>query len=104
MKEQGEIYRIVQSDILYIESFGHNLEINTIDEKYNIRKSIAAIEKELDGKDFVRCHRSYIVGLKHVKRIGKNTLELDNGTKSPVSRGQYSATNRAFIEYYKSKR
>ena len=104
VKEQGEIYRIVQSDILYIESFGHNLEINTIDEKYNIRKSIAAIEKELDGKDFVCCHRSYIVGLKHVKRIGKNTLELDNGTKIPVSRGQYSATNRAFIEYYKSKR
>jgi len=101
VEEQGEIHRIVQGDILYIESFGHNLEINTIDERYNIRKNIGNMEKELDDKDFVRCHRSYIVGLRYVKRIGKNELELDNGIIIPVSRRQYAKTNRAFIEYYR---
>ena len=100
IEEQGEIHRILQKDILYIESFGHNVEINTIDKKYTIRKNIGIMEKELDGNDFVRCHRSYIVGLQHVNRIGKNELELDSGEIIPVSRRQYVNTNKAFIQYY----
>ncbi len=100
IEEQGQIHRILQKDILYIESFGHNVEINTIDKKYTIRKNIGIMEKALEGNDFVRCHRSYIVGLQHVNRIGKNELELDNGEIVPVSRRQYVNTNKAFIQYY----
>lgn len=95
------IIRIVQDDIRYIESFEHNVEINTIDGKYTIRKNISAIESELDENSFVRCHRSYIVGLEHIKRIRKEDIELDNGEVIPVSRRQYSKTNMAFIKYYR---
>ncbi len=97
----GEIIRIIQDDIRYIESFGHNVEIITIDEKYTTRKNIGIIEKELDENSFVRCHRSYIVGLEHVKRIGREDIELDNGDVIPVSRRKYSKTNMAFIKYYR---
>lgn len=100
IEEQGEIHRILQKDILYIESFGHNVEINTIDKKYNIRKNIGIMEKELDENNFVRCHRSYIVGLQHIKRIGKDNIELDNGEIVPVSRRQYVNVNKVFIQYY----
>ncbi|MBW4828979.1 MAG: LytTR family DNA-binding domain-containing protein [Clostridiaceae bacterium] len=97
----GEIIRIIQDDIRYIESFGHNVEIITIDEKYTARKNIGIIEKELDENSFVRCHRSYIVGLEHVKRIGREDIELDNEDVIPVSRRKYSKTNMAFIKYYR---
>lgn len=97
----GEIIRIIQDDIRYIESFGHNVEIITIDEKYTTRKNIGIIEKELDENSFVRCHRSYIVGLEHVKRIGREDIELDNEDVIPVSRRKYSKTNMAFIKYYR---
>lgn len=100
IEEQGEIHRILEKDILYIESFGHNVEINTVDKKYNIRKNIGTIEKELEDNNFVRCHRSYIVGLQHIKKIGKSGLELDSGETIPVSRRQYVNTNKAFIQYY----
>ncbi|MCF6460188.1 LytR/AlgR family response regulator transcription factor [Clostridium sp. Cult3] len=100
IEEQGGIHRIVQDDILYIESFGHNVEINTTDDKYFIRKNIGAIEKELDENSFVRCHRSYIVNLKHINKIGKDELKLDKGETIPVSRRQYANTNKAFIRYY----
>ncbi len=103
IEEQGEIYRIIQNDILYVESFGHDVEIKTIDEKYIIRKNMGTVEKELDENSFVRCHRSYIVGLKHIKRIGKDELELDNKVTIPVSRRQYSKTNMAFIRYYRGE-
>ncbi|MCR2044888.1 LytR/AlgR family response regulator transcription factor [Anaerosalibacter massiliensis] len=101
IKDQGEIHRLVQDEIIYIESFGHDLEINTTNEKYITRKSLSIMEKELDEDIFIRCHRSYIAGLKHIKRISKNELELDNGDIIPISRRQYSKTNMAFIKYFR---
>jgi len=99
----GETIRIKQEDILYIEAFSHSIEINTKEDKYITRKNISTIEKELDEKAFVRCHRSYIVGLKHIKKIGKTEIELDDGRIITVSRSQYSNVNMAFIKYYRGE-
>ncbi len=97
----GETIRIKQEDIFYIEAFSHSIDIDTKTKKYSTRKNIGIIEKELDEKSFIRCHRSYIVGLKHIKKIGKTDIELDNGSVIPVSRRQYSNTNMAFIRYFR---
>lgn len=97
------IERVIQSDIVYIEAFAHFIEINTINNKYMVKKKISAIEKELDQSIFVRCHRSYIVGAKYIKRIKGNQLELDNGDVIPVSRRRYSNTNMAFIKYFRGE-
>lgn len=99
----GEIIRIKQKDIFYVEAFSHTVEINTEKEKFVTRKNISTIEKELDENAFVRCHRSYIVGLKHVKRIRKTEIELDDGRIIPVSRRQYANVSMAFIKYYKGE-
>lgn len=99
----GEIIRIIQSDILYIEAFSHSIYINTVAGKYTTRKNISAIEKELDENIFIRCHRSYIVGLRYIKKIGKTELELDNSDLIPISRRQYSQTNMAFIKYFRGE-
>lgn len=97
----GDIIRINQEDIVYIESISHEIEINTIKDKYITRKNIGVIEKELDKGAFVRCHRSYIVGLKHIKKITKKNVEIDSGHLVPVSRRQYKKTNKAFIDYFR---
>jgi DNA-binding LytR/AlgR family response regulator len=34
---------------------------------------------------FVRCHQSYLVNSRHVKKIGKTEVELANGKKVPIS-------------------
>lgn len=54
---EGEIVRVRQKDIIYIEAFSHTIDINTAEKKFSVRKSISSIEKELDEKMFVRCHR-----------------------------------------------
>jgi DNA-binding LytR/AlgR family response regulator len=93
--------RIIQDDIVYIEAFAHYIDIYTMNQKFSARKSIGAIEKELDKDMFIRCHRSYIVGLKYIKRMESSELELDNGNVIPISRRQYSNTNMAFIRYFR---
>lgn len=100
---EGEISKVMQKNIVYIEAFAHYIEVNTVNEKYTTRKNIGIIEKELDENTFVRCHRSYIVSLRYVKRIWNNELELDNGKTIPVSRRQYSNTNMAFIKYFRGE-
>lgn len=100
---EGEIVRIKQDNIIYIEAFSHYIDVNTIDEKYSTRKNIGVIERELEENSFIRCHRSYIVGLRHIKKIGKTNIELDNGDIIPVSRREYSNTNKAFIRYFRGE-
>ncbi len=100
---EGENHRIIQNDILYIESVGHFLEIHTVDKKYSTRKNIGDIEEELDNNILMKCHRSYMVGLKHIRKIGKTDILLDNNHIIPVSRRLYSNINMAFIKYFRGE-
>lgn len=101
IEEEGDIVRIKERDILYIESFSHTIEVNTLNEKYTTRKNIGVMEKELNEDIFIRCHRSYIVSLLHIKTISREEIELDNGDTIPLSRRRYKDVNMKFIEYFR---
>ncbi len=101
INEDGQTYKIKISDIVFIEAFAHSIEINTLNTKYTTRKNISIMEKELDSNMFIRCHRSYIVGLRYIKKISNAQLEMDNGKAIPISRRQYAKTNMAFIKYFR---
>ena len=66
-----------------------------------VRCGINTLEEQLEGKNFIRCHRSYIVGLAYTARIKKKELLLDDGTSVPVSRRLFQEVNRAFVAYYR---
>ncbi|MGZ9585676.1 LytR/AlgR family response regulator transcription factor [Paenibacillus marinisediminis] len=98
----GEIVRIPVSNILCVEAFAHAVAIETTDGLYNVKQSITEIEHQLE-EGFIRCHRSYIVGLKHIKRITKTEVILDNNRALPLSRRSYDKVNQAFIQYFKGE-
>lgn len=85
--------------VIYAEAFSHSVNIVTTTKIYDVKMTITDVEK-LFGDDFIRCHRSYIVGLKHIKSISKAEITLDNGQKLPLARGTYASVNQAFIKYY----
>ena len=64
---------------------------------YRIRESISAFAGRLSA-DFFRTHRSYLVNLKAVVRIGRTSVLLRGGAEVPLARGKYDAINRAFID------
>jgi DNA-binding LytR/AlgR family response regulator len=100
LKAEGESVCIPMGSIMYIESFAHAVEITTIKEKIKAGMSISDLEKKL-GDGFVRCHRSYIVGLKYIKRIRQNEVILDNDISIPLSRRVCTKVNQAFIRFFK---
>jgi DNA-binding LytR/AlgR family response regulator len=96
----GEARRVLQKDIIYAEAFAHTCVICTKTRSFEVRMGISEIEKALT-ESFVRCHRSYIVGIRNISSISKTDITLDDGKKIPLSRGNYQAVNQAFIRYFK---
>lgn len=92
--------RVPLGDILYIESFAHYVAIQTVSRRIEARANIGELEKSAGG-GFARCHRSYIVGLRHVSRITRAEVVLDGGGAIPLSRRLYTKVNLAFIAYHK---
>lgn len=98
----NENLRINLKDLFYVEAFGHSCALHCKNNEYTVKLSISEIKDLLD-ETFVYCHRSYIVSLKHILKLSKTDLFLDNGKTVPVSRRMYNDVNLSFIEYYKSR-
>ncbi len=93
----GETVKLYERDILYAEARAHDTAIRTAKAEYRVRESIGALAARLSA-DFFQTHRSYYVSLKHVRRISRTAVTLDDGTEVPLARGRYDAVNRAYIE------
>lgn len=90
------------SDIWYVEAVLHRCSLHTADAVHEIRMSMGEAGRMLEGKkEFVQCHRSYLVNLQHISAILTTELVLDNGLRLPVSRGMQKKVNEAFIRNYR---
>ncbi|MGI6107543.1 MAG: LytR/AlgR family response regulator transcription factor [Lachnospiraceae bacterium] len=99
LQEEGETQRIEKSKVRYIEVQGHYLYFHTADRAIRSRAKLKDVEESFRGPQFCKCHRSYIVNLACVDEIGKNGLKI-GGEYIPVSRANWDAVNRSYIEYY----
>ena len=95
----GEMLRLPISQVQYLEAFSHTVTIVTGVDTIQVKMPISEIEKML-GEGFIRCHRSYLVGLKHIARLSKTEVILDSGKALPLSRGAAVTVHKAFISYY----
>ena len=95
----GEMLRLPVGQIEYVEAFSRAVAVTTEADTIQVKMPISEIEKLL-GEGFVRCHRSYLVGLKHIARLSKTEVILDSGKALPLSRSAAAFVHKAFISYY----
>lgn len=81
---------IALDEIVWISADDYYSRIHAVDGSYLIREPMSSLDGRLDGRRFVRVHRSAIVALEHVKELrqsgnGEDVL-LSDGTRVPVSR------------------
>ncbi len=99
--EKGPI-SLQASKIWYIEAMAHQSILYTEDENYTLRSSIGEAVRQLAGrKEFVRCHRSYLVNVLHIAAITKPELILDDKRRLPLSRSAEKEVNRLFVEMFR---
>lgn len=96
---EGEMCRVPVRQIQYVEAFSHSVSVVTDGECFSVKHSISEMEALL-GSSFLRCHRSYLVGLKHIARLSKTEVILDGGKSLPLSRSAAPLVHKAFISYY----
>ena len=91
--------RLPVGQVQYAEAFSHMVAIVTETDTIQVKMPISEIEKML-GDGFIRCHRSYLVSLKHISRLSKTEVILDDGKALPLSRSAAATVHKAFISYY----
>ena len=100
LETENGVLRVNFSEIMLAEAQGHDTVLTLTSGTETAKIGINDLEKKLDTS-FVRSHRSYLVGLRHITRITKTDVILDNGALIPLSRRMYAEVNQKFIDYYK---
>lgn len=88
-------------DIIYIESYGHDVFIHTDKARYKVGKRLYQLEGELPEEQFIRISNSVIIARNAIKKIRpalscKYILTLKNGDIVDVTRTYYCK----FKEYF----
>ena len=72
-KEDSDIKRIENKDVLYLESMGNFSYIHTLAEKKHMTLvNLKHIEDQLPLDQFIRVHRRYVINLAHIKSISSD--------------------------------
>lgn len=93
--------RIAPLDILYVEAGERGTKVFLPNEKIDTSLRIFEQEAMLPQKQFVLCHRAFLVNLAAVKYIRRYELELHNGMLVPVSKHRFNFVKDRLIEYLK---
>lgn len=87
------------NQIYYIEAQKQYVAVHTADSAYRMKVSLADTEKLLD-EYFFKCQRSFLVNLRHVKRITGNCAVLKNDVEIPISRGMAERIGKEIIRLF----
>ena len=93
--EKKERISLSTAEIVFIEAFGKDIEIHTMQDTFYSSDRMYQIEALLDTKEFIRISKSVIITRAHVKKIlptlsMKFVLTLTNGVQVDVTRSYYA--------------
>ena len=83
IKSGPQTHRVKVSEILYLEKDGNYITVHRKDGNILIRENMGDIFDLVPAADFIRVHKSYIVGIRHISTIEVHQLVV-NGEKIPI--------------------
>ena len=92
----GEV-RVAVRGIRYAESWGRAARISTPSGLLETRLRLGELAARLP-EQFIYCHRTILVNLDYVRRLGQGELELRGGGTLPVSRYRAAEVQRLLLE------
>lgn len=96
--EEGETYKLPLSDIHYIEVANRHIYVHTGKRTYRTTGTLSRMEEQLAGAAVARCSQSYLVNLRHVGSVQRDTV-LVGEEALPLSRSRQKAFLRALSDY-----
>lgn len=104
ISQEREMVRVPIANLLYIEVYNHSLCYHTMDGDIvtNGGQSLSALEEELAGAGFARCHNGYLVNLRYVDAVQGNVVRIA-GQELPTSRNRRKEFLEAMLQYMKGE-
>ncbi len=84
IRDNKVIRKILLSEILWLESKGDYVKINTIEKQYIIHSTLKSMEDKLPAAEFVRIHRGFLIPVSKIDYI-EDGVAFIMGTALPVS-------------------
>lgn len=102
IRDGAKVHVITADKIEHVEAQDDYVQIRSEGKSYLKNQRMSELEEQLDGEQFLRIHRSYIVNIAFVDRIEQVTKDshvavLKDGSRVPVSRSGYQKI-RAVIQ------
>jgi two-component system response regulator AgrA len=77
IKKGAVEYLVYKSDIEFVEKSINSIVVNTLSDTISSYGTLSEIEKTLSThSNFIRCHRSFIVNLDHIKHVNLKTNQI----------------------------
>lgn len=77
IKSGSKFFKINFAEIVYIQSMKDYLKIYSREHRLITHQTMNDMEKALPSRQFIRVHKSFIIGVDHIKVIYGNTIEVD---------------------------
>lgn len=102
-ESSGAQTKIMYSDIVFVEAQENYVRLVTTSKSYIIHATMSSFVDSLPEEYVVRVHRSYAVGIKHIKNIVDGSVVLEGSDMAvPVGRS-YKAKMKEFFDELCSK-
>lgn len=98
VQTKNGITKLATNEVMFIESFRHNIIIHTPAETYNTRGTIKALEEELSGYHFYKCNSGYLINLAYVAAV-KNDEVIIGARRLKISRPKKKSFMEALVQY-----
>ncbi len=94
--DNEETIFVKMCDVLFLEAESGKTFIKTASRNYKIKDTLDSLEIKLSDYGFFRCHRSYIINLRHISKLSpmfnNYMVKLEGSTENiPVSRNVLQA-------------
>lgn len=89
VRSDSKLVKLKTSEIYYIEALKDYVVINTKETRYTVHSTMKDFVKKLQGKNFIRVHRSFIVRIDKIASIDMPNIILEDINKVVPIGGSY---------------
>ena len=94
-----DVVRVKISDIVWVESRKHRVEVHTLTDTISLVGTMKAMESELESHYFFRSNSGYLVNLAHVIAVRDQETVMVDGSSLKISRPRLKAFMSALTSF-----
>jgi len=99
--------KVTLERLLFIESSLHKLTFYIMEDRineYTLYETLNRIECNLEATSFIRIHQSFLVNMRHIRKIDRYSVMLSNGLELIIAKARYKYVEEAFTTYKEENR